>query len=82
MSDTIRATIVQTINKIRVDSGREPVTPDDQETLTGGMGLDSLDLAVLVVSLEKELGVDPFRDGTASARTLGELVSVYKQAAA
>jgi len=82
MSDNIRATIVQTINQIRVDSGRESIMPDNEHTLTGELGLDSLDLAVLVVSLEKGLGIDPFRDGQASARTLGELVRVYEQAIA
>ena len=37
-------------------------------------------LAVLVVTLEQRLGVDPFRDTTANARTLGDLVSVYNTA--
>ena len=82
MSDAtpIRQTIVDTINKIRTDLGREKLTPDDSHALTGELGLDSLDLAQLVVSLEKDLGVDPFRDGSATARTLGELVQVYEQA--
>lgn len=72
-----RQKIVDVINKVRTDLGREALTPQDSDALTGELGLDSLDLAVLVVSLEKELGVDPFRDGSATARTLGELVKVY-----
>ena len=79
-ANATRQTIVDTINKIRTDLGRETVTPEDSDALTGELGLDSLDLAQLVVSLEKELGVDPFRDGSATARTLGELVQVYEQA--
>lgn len=75
-----RQTIVDVINKVRTDLGRDALTPHDSDALTGELGLDSLDLAVLVVSLEKELGVDPFRDGSATARTLGELVKVYCEA--
>lgn len=76
----LRQTVVDTINKVRTDLGREQLTPKDSDALMGELGLDSLDLAVLVVSLEKELGVDPFRDGSKTARTLGELVDVYKEA--
>lgn len=77
---TIRQTICSTITKVRTDSGREILELSDEHQLTGEIELDSLDLAQLVVALEKELGVDPFRDGSATARTLGELVAVYSQA--
>ena len=76
----LRAVIVSAINKVRADSGRSPLEPDDGDALTGEIGFDSLDLAVLVVTLEQELNVDPFRDGTQTARTLGELVTVYREA--
>lgn len=76
----VRQTVIDTINKVRTDLGREQLSPQDSDALMGELGLDSLDLAVLVVSLEKELGVDPFRDGSKTARTLGELVEVYSQA--
>ena len=79
-SGDLRQAIVDTINKIRTDLGRDKLTPSDSDALTGELGLDSLDLAVLVVSLEKQLGVDPFRDGSATARTLAELTAVYEQA--
>lgn len=79
-TEELRQTIVDTINKIRTDLSRDEITPDDDHALTGEIGLDSLDLAVLVVSLKKALGVDPFRDGSATARTLGELVAVYEKA--
>lgn len=77
----IRGTIVDTINQVRQDTGRVALAEiADAHALTGEIGLDSLDLAVLVVSLEKAFGVDPFRDGTATARNLGELVTVYEKA--
>lgn len=78
----VRQAIVETINQIRTDSGREALTPEDDHSLTGDLGLDSLDLAVLVVSLEKELGIDPFREGGATARSLSELITVYERALA
>lgn len=82
MADTsgLRQSIVNAINKVRTDSGRPVIECSDDAALTDDLGLDSLDLAVLVVSLEKELGVDPFRDGTANARTLRDLVAVYSKA--
>ncbi len=75
----LRITICSVINKVRTDSGREAMVILDEHQLTGELGLDSLDLAQLVVAIEKELGVDPFRDGSATARTVGELVSVYER---
>ena len=79
-SAELRRTIMDTINKVRTDSGRDAVDGKDGDLLTGELGLDSLDLAVLVVSLEKKLGVDPFRNGSATARTLQDLVTVYFEA--
>lgn len=76
----VRSTLCSVINKVRTDSGRETIDIQDAFSLTGELELDSLDLAQLVVAIEKELGVDPFRDGSASARTVGELVSVYEKA--
>ena len=80
-SDTdVRGEVVSAIEKVLTDSGRSKCAFADAATLTGDLGLDSLDLAVLVVTLEQRLGVDPFRDTTANARTLGDLVSVYNMA--
>ena len=81
MTDSdLRQSIVDTINKVRTDSGREAIEARENDVLTGELGLDSLDLAVLVVTIKKSLSVDPFREGSATARTLGELVAVYEQA--
>ena len=76
----VRAAIISAINKVRHDSGRGKISPQDDDLLAGEIGLDSLDLAVLVVTLEQQLGVDPFREGSQTARTLGELISVYAEA--
>jgi acyl carrier protein len=42
------------------------------------LGLDSLDWAVVVVRLEEETGVDPFRKGVSrELRTVADQVEVY-----
>lgn len=45
-------------------------------------GLDSLGFATLVVSLEEELGFDPFtmRDEIVYPTTFGEFVAIYREA--
>ncbi len=76
----LRDQIVAVVNKILSDSGRPTCQPTHQDALTSDIGLDSLDLAVLVVTLEEHLGVDPFRDGLTAVHTLGDLVDVYVEA--
>ena len=76
----LRPRILAVVNKILSDSGRPTCQPTDQDTLTNDMGLDSLDLAVLVVTLEQQLGVDPFHDASTPVHTLGDLVDVYAEA--
>jgi len=52
-----------------------------RETQISASGLDSLDIAALVVRLEERLGTDPFKNGalTRFPRTLGELAELYTQ---
>jgi len=55
---------------------------DDEAPLYGvnGIGLDSLDVAVLSSLLEKEFGDDPFSHGL-FARSIGEIIRFYESAA-
>jgi len=73
----IRATIEHVIKRVLTDSGRPTRTFKNDDELGEEIGLDSLDLAVMIVELEQELGVDPFRDGEHSVRTFGDVVSLY-----
>jgi acyl carrier protein len=50
------------------------------ELLGSGSGLDSLDLAGILVDLEYFAGFDPFHDGFKEFRTAGELVNLYTRA--
>ena len=47
--------------------------------LGGGLAIDSLDLAGLIVELEGATGVDPFKKGFVNFRTAGELAELYCQ---
>ena len=74
----VRTTMQTVINRVLTQSGREARAFRDDDTLTGTIGLDSLDLAAVVVRLEKELGFDPFRSGSHAVHTFGELVALYE----
>ncbi|MEI9811629.1 MAG: phosphopantetheine-binding protein [Acidobacteriota bacterium] len=55
------------------------VPPIDEETVLLGssLGIDSLDLAAIVVELSEATGKDPFQDGFVDFRTVGELRDLY-----
>ncbi|MDG2384218.1 MAG: acyl carrier protein [Pirellulaceae bacterium] len=76
----IKKTITGVINRILTDSGRDAREIADADTFMDTIGLDSLDLAVMVVGLEQSLGVDPFRSGAQAVQTVGELVEIYRSA--
>jgi len=76
----VRESTMAAINHLMTESGRAARTFRDQDTLTGTIGLDSLDLAAMVVRLEQRLGVDPFREGAPAVRTFGDLVRLYETA--
>ena len=73
-------TIVDVIQTILIERN-DPVPALHPETQISASGLDSLDVAVLVVRLEERFGTDPFQNGAFERfpRTLGELADLYKQ---
>ena len=74
----VRDVAEKVIHRVLTDTGRPTRDLEDDDTLIDSIGLDSLDLAVLVVRLEEHLGVDPFREGAEPVRTFGALVSLYE----
>jgi len=54
----------------------QPITVDTL-LLGSSLGIDSLDLAAIVVQLTEETGKDPFDDGFIDFRTVGELARLY-----
>ena len=81
-ASSVRDTVADVINTILRDTGREARTFANQDVLMGNIGLDSLDLAVMTVSLEQRTGLDPFRSGRGAVRSFGELVAVYEESIA
>ena len=73
-------TVIRAIREILTEKGAAIEEIESKHTLTEDLGLDSLDLAVLVVKLEQSLGCDPFRDQAQPLSTLGQFVSAYDQA--
>ena len=80
-TSSVRDVIIDTVTEVA--RYRQPLLPraGSEQTLSGDLGLESLDLAQLVAELELRLGVDPFAQGaTARIVTVGELISVYEKA--
>ncbi|HTH98103.1 MAG TPA: acyl carrier protein [Stellaceae bacterium] len=57
-----------------------PEISADAVLLEGGLPIDSLDLATLVVALEERTGKQPFRQGFRLFRTVGELAAIFAEA--
>ena len=79
---SIRSTIQRVLSSVLQDAGREIPELSDDALLADAIHLDSLDFAVVIVNLERELGVDPFRKSTQRVRTFGELVDLYEESVA
>jgi acyl carrier protein len=75
----LRETIEQAIHEVLAGSGRAPKAICPEHALSAEIGLDSLDVAQVVVLLEQRLGVDPFRVGGRSIRTFGDLHLAYRK---
>jgi acyl carrier protein len=78
--ENIRATVKATIQQVLEGTGRPRRPFEDDDLLFAEVGLDSLDLAQVVVMLEQEIGVDPFCQSGATIRTFADLVRSYQAA--
>lgn len=77
----IRDAVREEFTAVLRDAGKPvPAFEDNQVLLSGGLGLDSLDFAVLVVRLEQRLGCDPFNSSALERFPVnfGELVALYQ----
>ena len=76
-SSSTRESVERVIVSVMQDAGRsvEGLASDDR--LREDLQLDSLDLAVVVIRLQDELGVDPFRQSRRTVRTIEDLIDVY-----
>lgn len=79
----VLAAVRAAIDSVYRDTARPRRDAPPGALLGADLGLDSLDLAQIVVLLERDLGVDPFRDPAAGPprqpiRTVGQLVAAYE----
>lgn len=67
--------------KISFLTGKELATIKDDEGLNANLGLASLQFAQLIVSLEEEIGVDPFADlfSISDMKTVRDVVNAYSK---
>ena len=74
LQDSIHAVIKQ----VASESGKQIIELDDDTVLLES-GLDSLDFAIIVARLERELGYDPFSllDRPVYPRTFRDFVDIY-----
>ena len=73
--------VIELMNEIATESGRELLQPLQRDTILLDSGLDSIGFAVLVTRLEEELGYDPFLlvEDPFYPTTLGQFVDFYEQ---
>jgi acyl carrier protein len=78
---SIRSTVIEQIQRIAKQQGKHLAPLNDSLPLLE-TGLDSLCIAILVASLDDELGLDPLSSeaNTAFPVTLGEFITVYEAA--
>jgi acyl carrier protein len=81
MSD-LKNTILDCMDQVAVIADCTLIENISDDTVLLQNGLDSLGFAMLVAQLEEELGTDPFSEMELAVypRTLGEFVTVYKNA--
>lgn len=72
--------IASIVTRILTDKGENaPTITANTELLSPEVGIDSLDLAMLVRELESVVGFDPFENGFIEFRTAGELAKLYER---
>ena len=73
--------IKQVMHDIAVQNESNLIEELNDDTVLLDSGLDSLGFAILVATLEEELGYDPFSmmDQAVYPRTFGEFVKIYQK---
>jgi len=77
--ENVRTEVQARIQELLEQTNRPRKSLEDDDLLFADDGLDSLDLAQVVVSLEQRLKVDPFRKSGVPIRTFGDLVRAYQK---
>ena len=76
--DGVAEVVASTIAAVMAARGLEPGGIEPQARLSETLGLRSLDLAQIVLTLEDDLDIDPFQTiPITSIRTVGDLTDAY-----
>jgi acyl carrier protein len=76
--ERVKAAIHETVAGVMATRGLDPAGIADDAKLSDTLGLKSMDLAEIVLTLEDELETDPFQEiPITSIRTVGDLVTAY-----
>lgn len=77
-SNEVLGLIGQLVNRQRATNGLSAAEVCRESRLLGdSLGIDSLDLAAIVVELEERTGRDPFAQGIVDFQTAGALADLY-----
>ncbi|MCK1387647.1 acyl carrier protein [Bradyrhizobium sp. 21] len=68
------------IDVVHAKGLRPPELDASTDLMAGDFGLDSLDLATVIIAIEAETGIDPFKSGFREFSSLGELAGFYVEA--
>ena len=72
--------LVAELHALQQAKGLAPGHIEASSVMLGeALGIDSLDLATLVVSLEEQTGLHPFEQGFVMFKTVGELVQLFSR---
>lgn len=71
--------VIEVIEDVLRDKLQEPPPMNADTVVLAETGLDSLDLAVVVIRMEERTGRDPFHAGFIHFRTIGELARLYER---
>lgn len=74
----ILQTIIDETKQILAQKGESNTDINVDTAFLTDLPMDSLDLATLVVSLEINTGLDPFRAGFKTFHSVGQLVELYE----
>jgi acyl carrier protein len=74
-----KQTVIEVVTDVLGQKGRAAPDLAERTLLVDDLGLDSMDLAVIVATMETKTGSDPFADrvSIATVRTLGDLWQAY-----
>ena len=78
LASRVSTAVYEILVDVMTEQGLDATDINDDAKLVDGLGLKSMDIAQVVVTLEEDLEVDPFQDlPITSIQTVGDLIKAY-----